>query len=858
MNYKRSTVFILVAVLLVSSLAVVPALAAEDEGELVKEINLEVRTKETTGIADTAKGTLDLFMDPTAGSKFEGISKSMQQNLGRIKSAGGYNNLTFNPAATAKYTCEVGGQRRFNPYSIEKFRYAMNWLVNRKKIVEEIYNGYAAVRPTSLAKGVSTYDEYVQPIVSERGITPSGDFSKAKKMITDALEKAMKDPELKGELKKMEAEDAPAGYWWAYKGPNEDKFSKIRPEIIIRIEDKRKQIGQYYADQLEKVGIDPKRNLWERSKAMQAWLYSDPKDLKWHVYTGGWGASGNSYFNIYSAFQMYSPFYGFMAGGFAGETAWKYKNAKLDKYGLKIINGELETKEDYWQTFQKCLDLGVGESVRVFLTTTFEYYAYNNSKVTSFVPDAKIGWSSIWTGRTIKTKSGVFETAEYSSQGALFMSNWNRINGSTDTYSVRLLRLMRDPASWSDPQTGLSRPIRSPWTIQKDYKYVETEDGGKKLQPNLEVPDDAVYYDTKEEKWKKVDEDTKAATSATYQYKFSKFHDGTMMDDSDLIAQWGFQKEWAYEDGDKDPKYNSGWGGQTKPWFEKIKGVVWKGDGKFTVYGDYTFPSDPMIGSYYSISPYKPWEINYAVGELVASTEPSPVLETSYSWGETEGAKWVHFISKNQGKDFKAKLQSMKENFNIPPYLKVENNSPFPVKSSEFNNRVDNAIAFYNEYGHFYPTQGPFVLTNFDAQNMVMNFKRFDQVVEDPKYPFAWDHWSETLKFVKLTLGNIQAPSTASVGSSFDVSINAERTQSYPTEETAPAEKGDVEVRLIKDGDIVFKTAAKLSEAGTFSATIPKSATEELSAGAYTLKVVGSLPEQAASAEEATASIVLT
>ena len=853
MNYKLkgAVIFSMALLLVLGSFA---SVMAQDEGELVKEITLEVRTKETTGIADTAEGTLDLFMQASPGKKFEGISESMQRNLGKIKSAGGYNNLYFNPAATAKYTVDLGGKREFNPYSIQKFRYAMNWLVNRQKIVEQMYNGYAAVRPTSLAKSVPTYDEYVQPVVEKRGITPTGDFPKAKKMITSALEKAMNDPNLKGALKKMKADDSPVGYWWAYKGPNEKEFSKVRPDVMIRIEDARKQIGQYYCDQLEAVGIDPHRHLWERSKAINAAFYSDPKDLKWHVYTGGWLASGNSYYNIFSAFQMYAPFYGYMPGGFAGETAWKYKHKMLDKYGQMISDGKISSEKDYWNTFKKCINLGVEESVRLFLTTTFDFYSYNNNSVTSFVPDAKIGYSSIWTARTLKTKDGVLDTAEFASQGSLFMDNWNYIGGSTDVYSSRLLRLIRDPSNWTHPQTGKYYPIRGEWTdVNKNFEYVDGE-----LKDKIEVPDDAVYYDTEDEKWKKVPEDAMAATSATYQWKFSKFHDGHMMDDTDLLASWAMDKEWAYKDGKKDPKYNSSFSGQSKPFYKKVEGVVWHGDGKFTVYGDYTFPADSQIGMYYNIDVYKPWEINYAVGELVASTEPSPELEASYSWTEAEGAKWVHFISKEQGKDFKAKLQNMKKNFNIPPYLKVENNSPFPIKAGEFNDEVDSVIEFYDEYGHFYPSQGPFVLTNYDAQNKVMNFKRFDGVLENPEYPFAWDHWSKTLEFVKLTFGNVNAPSTASAGSSLEVNISAKKTQSYPTQESSPAKLGDVEVRLIKDGEVVFKRTAELREPGTFSAKIPASATKDLSPGAYDLKVVGSLPGQAASAEEATTSIVLT
>ncbi len=850
-SYKSALVISLALILVLSSFATV--LAQDEEGELIKEINLEVRTSQSTGIGDTAEGTLDLFMESVSGKQFEGISESMRENLGRIRSAGSYNNLYFNPAATGKYTSEVGGQRKFNPFSIEKFRYAMNWLVDRQKIVEEMYNGYAEVRPTSVAKSVSTYDKYVQPVVKEHGVTPTGDFEKAKTMITEAMESAMEDPDLKGELKKMEAEDSPVGYWWAYKGPNEEEFSAINPIVMIRVEDERKQIGQYYCDQLEKVGIKPARKQWDRRKAIQNAWYTDPKDLKWNVYTGGWIASGNSYFERFSAFQMYAPFYGYMPGGFAGETAWKYKQEELNKYGKKIQQGKLSSEEEYWETFQKCIDLGLGESVRVFLTTTFDYYPYNKNQVTSFVPDGKIGWSSIWTARTIKTLDGVLDTAEFASQGNLFMDNWNFIGGSTDVYSTRLLRLIRDPSYWTDPQTGLNRPLRGDWTeINKDFEYVDGE-----LQRGLEVPEDAVYYDTKDEKWKKVEEGTKAATSATYQWKFSKFHDGHMMDDTDLVASWAFDKEWAFKDGEDDRKFNSGFSGQAKPFYEKVKGVVWHGDGKFTVYGDYTFPADSHIGMYYNIDVFKPWEVNYAAGELVASEEPSPVLESSYTWEESEGSKWVHFISENQGKDFKAELEGMSENFNVPAYLKAENDSPAPINQEELKAEVDSVIEFYDEYGHFYASQGPFVLTNYDAENKVMNFERFDQVVENPEYPYSWDYWSENLEFVSLTIGNIQVPTNTPRGSNFDVTISAERTQTYPTEESSPAEEGNVEVRLLSEGDLLYSTKAELSEPGTFKATIPADATVDLDAGAYEVKVVGSLPGQEASVVESTSTIVL-
>ncbi|MEF8799360.1 MAG: hypothetical protein V5A79_08100, partial [Candidatus Bipolaricaulota bacterium] len=126
-----------------------------------------------------------------------------------------------------------------------------------------------------------------------------------------------------------------------------------------------------------------------------------------------------------------------------------------------------------------------------------------------------------------------------------------------------------------------------------------------------------------------------------------------------------------------------------------------------------------------------------------------------------------------------------------------------------------------------------------------------------PDYPYSWDYWSENLEFVSLTIGNIQVPTNTPRGSNFDVSISAERTQTYPTEESSPAEEGNVEVRLLSDGELIHSVQAELSEPGTFKATMPADATVDLDAGAYEVKVVGSLPGQEASVVEATSTIVL-
>ncbi|KXB04795.1 hypothetical protein AKJ49_01695 [candidate division MSBL1 archaeon SCGC-AAA382A03] len=512
--------------------------------------------------------------------------------------------MYFNPCSTEKYTVNVDGQYYFNPYSIQTIRYAINWVVDREKIIQEVYGGHAEPRYLGVGLAHPGWDDHFATIIEDAGLTPSGDIEKAKTMVTEAMENAQNDPELKGELKKLDSEDSPVGYWWAYKGPNEDQFSPIEIDIVERL-DERKQIGTIFANQIKQIGLKPVEHAWDRSKAMSVSLFGDPKtDIDdWKVYTGGWLASGAYYYNEWSAYQMYADFYGFMPGGLSGPSAWKYKTPEINEVTQPLQSGELEDTDDYWQRFREGLSLGFQDSVRVFLATTFSYYPYNTNEVTSHVEDIKTGWSDIFTPRTIKTKDGELQAAQFSDTGALFMSNWNRLAGESDVYSVKYLRMIRDYAVIGNPTNGIYEPMRAEWSnIRRDVEFE-----GENLIRNINVPEEAVTYDTAAEEWKQVPEDTKAATAVTYDYKFSKWHDGHMMDDQDLISWWAFAKEWAYQDGENDKKYQGTFSGQTKPTFEKIKGVVWHGDGKVTVYGDYTFPVESKIGAFYAggiLEPY--------------------------------------------------------------------------------------------------------------------------------------------------------------------------------------------------------------------------------------------------------------
>ncbi|MFP4005374.1 MAG: ABC transporter substrate-binding protein [Candidatus Hadarchaeia archaeon] len=855
-SLKFSVVSMALALAFLLSVMVPLVTAQEEDEEFVDEIQVEVRSRKEAGLGDTATGQLDAFMTGVSGDRWEGLREDWQDVLGRMDSYGSYTNLLFNPAATEKYTVEKDGEYYFNPYSIQQVRYAMNWLVDREEIVQEIYNGHAEPRYLSVESSHPGWDERFASIVEESDISAAGDLDRARDMVTEAMEEAMNDSELVGDLDKIESDDSPVGYWWAYRGPNEDEFEPIEINIIERL-DEREEIGGLFASALEEVGLQPNERPLDRGPATDQTLYADPAEVidQWNVYTSGWTASGAYYYNEWSAYQMYADFYGYMPGGQAGPDAWKYGTPEINEVTQPLSTGELENEEEYWQRFREGVRLGLEDGVRVFLATTIEYWPYNNERLLSHVEDIKTGWSNVFTPRTAKTPDGELKTAQYSDAGELFMDDWNRIAGETDTYSMRMLEMIRDYAVIGNPTTGRYMPMRAEWSdINRDVDF--GEDG---TEPQIEIPDNAVFYDTQEKEWKNVSEDTMASSSVTYDYKFSKWHDGHMMDDQDLVAWWAFAKEWAYQDGEDDSQYQSTWSGQVQPTFEKVKGVEWHGDGEVTIYGDYTFPVDSQIASFYGglLDVFVPWQVNYAADRLIVSDEASPVQEQHYSWEGAEGTAGVHYLSEEQGQDYQAVLEDISAEGEIPPYLQEQNNSPFPMDESGLSEEIESINSFYDEYGHYYDSNGTFAITDYNPGDMVMTLERFTNLVEDAQYPFAEDHWTTVLRRSRLSLGSLDIPSNVDIGDAINIQITAEEIQEFPEQTSNPAESGSVTLEITTDGESVYNTEAELIEPGLFEFSVPVEETEQWEAGSYEFTVRGALSEQTLDEEEISKTVVL-
>ncbi|MFO7742091.1 MAG: ABC transporter substrate-binding protein, partial [Anaerolineae bacterium] len=203
-------------------------------------------------------------------------------------SYGSYNELTFN---TAGPEFEDG---RLNPFSVPRIREAMNYLVDRTYIAEEISGGMAIPRFTAI-NFASKDTAVLADVIAAIELQYAYDKERAEEIVTE-------------EMEALGAEMVDGT--WTYNGEPVELIG------LIRVEDERTEIGDYFANQLEDLGFTVRRDYKTSTEAATCWLSEQPSAGWFSYYTGGWVSTSisrdeGSNFNFF-----YTP------DGYTGVPLW--------------------------------------------------------------------------------------------------------------------------------------------------------------------------------------------------------------------------------------------------------------------------------------------------------------------------------------------------------------------------------------------------------------------------------------------------------------------------------------------------------------------------------------------------------
>ena len=450
---------------------------------------------ENTALEEVRNGNLDVYYYTISPDRLE--THQAREGLQVFDSTGVRYSILVNPAEADE----------FNPFSSKEIRFALNYLIDRKLIVNELMGGYGA----PIISYYSTSEpEYLSVIEQLELFNFKYNPELADKIITKILKE-------KGATKINDK-------WIINEKP-------IEVTIFIRSDDPvRKSIGEILSVELEKIGFVIKKDFGDLNKAFVVVYGSNPADLKWSLYTEGWASSAFVRYDSIGLGQMYSPWFSNMPG-FNDPTYWNYKNDRLDEITQKIYIGDFESSEKRSELIQEAVVEGVNESVRIFLASKIDQYVVNE-KVSGIVNDFGAGVPSRFT--PINAKSDDNEFAVGVKQ--IYQGAWNPIMGLTDTYSRHIWGIISDPGSFKHPFTGETLPIRATWDVE-----TAGPDG------KLDIPQEAITWNPELQQWDNVSSNSVATSKVIFDFKFSNWHNGQKMDMNDILYSLYFTIEWEHK-----------------------------------------------------------------------------------------------------------------------------------------------------------------------------------------------------------------------------------------------------------------------------------------------------------------------
>jgi len=828
------------------------------QGPIVDRMLLDAKTQQDIALKDVAEGRSDLFNFTTDGAAFKALPDGVKAKLDPYAITGSsYIDLFVNPYPNAApYTAKLQGGTVFNPFAIREVRFALNFLINRKQIIDEILVGSGVPMYTPVIPGQPNSSRFGL-IASKLGFTATGDEKRALADIDKALSAAADLRDNKGRLVKKDG-------FWNFDG------KRVAAKFLIRVDDPTLRLpeGRYLADQIEKAGIKVERLEYDRTKCRAIWNNSDPAAMGWSLYTDAWVGGQTYAFWESSIAQMYAPYGSFMPG-YGNASWWNYKNPEIDKLTQDCNNGRVKDVAEYYDKLLRANELGIRDSIRVWIAAQTVYTCSNkaafNGRMAYGLGDG-INNLSFYTAdvKPDRQDAKVLKVSEFSAKGDLFMSAWDPIgpNGFSDTYSSGIIKEVSDAETLANPVTGLIMPMRASWSgVKTDIDIAA--DG--KITGKIAVPSEAVLWNAKNSRWESgvnyVDvkgdgtvydyarpAENLAWSTATFAFKLGTWHDGRMMDLNDYRYAIARPYELCVKRGEDDKVFEKSYAGSVNPGLPRAKGFLFNKDGTITVYGDANYPADQsqlagllcpsLMIEASNYGDIVPWPIHEALKGIVSEGSAS---KTVYSFNTDEKLTEVDLLGEKCVADIKAKLVQYAAAKAVPACL-VGFVSPDQAAEA-----YKSAIAFIEKHGHAVISQGGFIFDKYDAANktavLVAN--------RDPSYPFEKGYFAKLLATDFLRINKVSL-ATYQRGSALKVTASIADV-AFPSGAAKPAAAANVSVTLV--GDKETRVEGRIAKPGMAEALIPAAALDSLKPGSYTVIVEAAKGSEAGAVE--TANLVL-
>ena len=595
--------------------------------------------------------------------------------------------IVLNPA--------LAPEGELNPLSIKEVRQALQYVVNRPFISQEIYKGFAMPMLTHVSP--TDFD-----FLTVFNLTKESRIAYDPDLAMDLVDQAMTDA---GAVMKD-------GLWHF-----NDKL--INLTFVIRTEDERRIIGDTLRVDLEKLGFNVNTSYQQFGPAIFTVYGTDPQSFQWHLYTEGWGRGAPDRYDFGNINQMCAPWLGNMPG-WQELGYWQYEAPELDALGQRIFTGDFSGLEErnqlYVQLTQACLE----ESVRLWVVTAVNNIPANTS-IQGITEDLVSGPKSLWTLREAYIPGNTDELEL--NVGNLWVSTdrttWNPIGGFGDVYSNDIWGNVHDTPLATHPFTGIPIEFRAQY-------QVETAGPGDKL----DLPSDAFLWDADTGSWSTVAAGTRATSKVTFDYsKYfqSKWHHGQPINIADVLYPIAQLFDMVYNEDKSSIEFSIAI--TSKPFTDTFRGFRVTEDNKLEVYVDFWHFVDNYIAQYASISGISmPWEVLAAMDDLVFQ-------QGTVAYSDTAAARFnldpISLVLDRFARLTRNALRDFDETNFLPENVFTVGGDSL-VNEAEATARYGAARDWFAQKGHMVISNGPYLLETFDSSAQFAQIKAF----RDPGYPF--------------------------------------------------------------------------------------------------------------------------
>ena len=411
-----------------------------------------------SAVARLAVEDIDMYADDIGGAAaVQAINNA--DNVTAVTQFGLFDEILFNNG-----TCADEGI--LNPFQNQRIREAMNWAIDRDYVADELYSGLAVPKYTVIREASADRSRFAAEI---RAIEAEYAYN---------LERAREVVNAEMEALGAELVDG----LWTYNG---EPVSVIG---LIRTEDTRLEIGNYFANQLEELGFTVERFERTSGELSPLWISSDPVECQWNWYTGGWsqsaiGRDDGSNFDFYytprgvpwPSWQVFEP------------------SPELDELSLRLFNNDFANLEERAELFRQALPLANELATRIWVTSRTTLVPYNVDVSVSTDLAAGVSGAGLWA-KTVRFADEVGGSMTIGLP-SVFTEPWNPIGGSNWVFDNMVKRAVGEQAIYADPNTGLGIPgriERAEVVVDESFPAGVTYDWVDfSTAPEIVVPDDA-------------------------------------------------------------------------------------------------------------------------------------------------------------------------------------------------------------------------------------------------------------------------------------------------------------------------------------------------------------------------------